>query len=142
MNIIVASRDEGLRRSLARLLDSPSNHVQTTSRSSELIQWVQDGNFDVEWVLDGNFDVVIVDDDLAGMGGVETLPLLKQIRPKLPIIMLSSGTSIEVGRRIAEVGVFYHFVKPVDLSDLMHVVRAVGSGRGDVAYDAPVQGGG
>lgn len=121
MNIIVASNDGVLRRSLADLLESPSNHVQTTSKSSELIQWV----------LDGNFDVVVDDDDLVGMGGVEALPILKQIRPKLPIIVLSSDASQEVSRQIAEIGVFYHFVKPVNPSDLLQVVRAVGDAMGN-----------
>ena len=116
MDIIVASSDGALRQSLADLLESPSNHVQTTSKSSELIQWV----------LDGNFDAVVVDDDLAGMGGVEALPILKQIRPKLPIIVLSFEVSQEVSRRIAEIGVLYHFVKPVNPSDMLQVVRAIG----------------
>lgn len=116
MDIIVASSDGELRRSLADLLSSSSNHVRTTPRSSELIRWA----------IDGEADAVVVDVDLVGMDGVEALPILKQLRPKVPIIVLSSGASVEVGRRIAEIGVFYHFVKPVDPSELMQVVQAVG----------------
>lgn len=115
MDIIVASSDGVLRRSLADLLGDSPNRVRTTSKSSELIQWI----------LDGEVDAVVVDVDLAGMDGVETLPILKKLRPKVPIVMLSADTSLDVSRRIAEVGVFYHFVKPVDPSDLMHVMRAV-----------------
>lgn len=118
MNIIVASSDGALRRSLADLLSSPSNQVWTTPKSSELIRWI----------LDEDFDVIVADVDLVGMDGMEALPILKQLRPKVPIIMLSADASVEVSRRIAEEGVFYHFVKPVDPSDLMQVVRAVGFG--------------
>ena len=120
MNIIVASSDSTLRRSLADLLSGSSTQVRTTPKSGELICWV----------LDSEVDLIVADVDLVGMDGAETLPILRQIRPKAPIIMLSSDTSEEVSRRIAEIGVFYHFVKPVDPSDMLQVVRAVKSGAG------------
>jgi CheY-like chemotaxis protein len=63
------------------------------------------------------------------MGGVEALPILKQIRPKLPIIVLSSNASPEVSQQIAEIGVFYHFTKPVNPSDMLQVVRAIEGSR-------------
>lgn len=118
MNIIVASSDGVSRKLLADLLESPLNCVRMTTKSSELIQWV----------LDEDVDAVVVDVDLGGMDGLESLPILKHLRPKLPIIMLSADASTEVSRRIAEVGVFYHFVKPIDPSDMIHVMRAVGTG--------------
>lgn len=119
MNIIVASSDSQVRRTVSDLLDPTSNQVRTTPRSSELIRWA----------LDGDFDVFVVDVDLVGMDGVETLSILKQVRPKVPVIMLSSDASHEVSRQIAEIGVFYHFVKPLDAADLMQVIKAVGETR-------------
>ena len=119
MNIIVASNDDTLRRSLADLLTGPSDSVEMTPKSSDLIRWV----------LDKDFDVIVVDVELLGMDGVESLPILKQVRPKVPIVMISSDTSTDVSRQIAEAGVFYHFVKPVNATDLIQVVRAAGAGR-------------
>ncbi len=115
MNIIVASSDSVVRRSLADLLGAASNQVRTTPKSGELIRWA----------LDGDFNVFVLDVDLVGMDGLETLSILKQVRPKVPVIMLSSDASPEVGRQIAEIGVFYHFVKPANPSDVLQVVRAV-----------------
>ncbi len=120
MKVIIASSDSALRRSLSDLLANATDEVRTTPRSGDLIRWV----------LDGDFDLVIVDVELAGMDGVETLSILKQVRPKVPVIMLSSDASTEMGRRIAEIGVLYHFVKPVRPSDMLEVVRAAGESRG------------
>ena len=105
---------------MADLLTGPSHNVEATPKSSDLIRLA----------LDRDFDLMVVDVDLLGMDGVESLAILKQVRPKVPIIMISSDTSDELSRRIAEAGVFYHFVKPVDAPDLIQVVKAAGVGRG------------
>ena len=123
MNIIVASSDSVVRRSLADLLGATSNQVRTTPKSGELIRWA----------LDGDFDAFVLDVDLVGMDGLETLSILKQVRPKVPVVMLSSDASPEVGRQIAEIGVFYHFVKPVNPSDMLQVIRAVEEAPSDGA---------
>ena len=114
MKTIIASKDSVLRRLISDLLTGPSNQVQTTSKSSELIQWI----------LEEDIDLIVVDFELIGMDGVESLPILKQIRPQVPIIMISSGLSWEASRGIAEAGVFYHFNKPIDPQDMLQVVTA------------------
>lgn len=116
MKLIIASNDSSLRRSLADLLADASDEVRTTPKSGDLIRWA----------LDGDFGPILLDVDLAGMDGLETLSILKQVRPKVPIIMFSSDASPDVGRRIAEIGVLYHFVKPASPSDVLQVVRSVG----------------
>ncbi len=43
----------------------------------------------------GNFDAIILDVNMPGIGGVETLRRLRELSPKLPILMLSDSNEAE-----------------------------------------------
>jgi len=45
------------------------------------------------------------------------------MRPRLPVIVLSGDHSVEAGRQILQHGVFYYFLKPLDLEELDQIVR-------------------
>lgn len=84
--IIVASSDDALRRFAAHLLEGAGGDVRTVSRSGELLKAV----------LEVDYDLVVIDLALGGMNGMETLPILKRLRPKMPVIVLSEDDSAEV----------------------------------------------
>ena len=74
----VGSRDLRLRRHIGYALNGLGARIVTTGKSSVLL---------VE-VLDHDFDLVILDTDIEGMNGQETLGILRQMRPRLPVLFL------------------------------------------------------
>ena len=95
MNVLAGSEDVTLRRNIAYALNSSGSRVVTTGKSSALL---------VE-VLDQDFDLVILDTEMEGMDGQETFQILRQVRPKAPVLFLhwegedvSNGVRTEEGR--------------------------------------------
>lgn len=41
-------------------------------------------------ILEEDFDIAIIDDDLSKVGGYSIIPLMRKLRPKIPIIRLYS----------------------------------------------------
>lgn len=114
MRIIVASSDDALRRFAAHILDGVGCDVKTVSRSGELLRAL----------LDRDYDLVVIDLALGGISGLETLPILKRLRPKTPVIVLSEDNSAEVRAEAFESGALHYFVLPINPSALVTACTA------------------
>jgi DNA-binding response OmpR family regulator len=71
-----------------------------------------------------SFDMVVLDLMLPGMGGMELLARLRDVKPELPVIVLSARA--EIGDRVAGLdgGAVDYLVKPFSLAELLARVRA------------------
>lgn len=56
----------------------------------EVVAEVEDGETAIELALQQPLDIVLLDIGLPGIGGIETCEQLKQQRPELPILALTS----------------------------------------------------
>ena len=69
------------------------------------------------------FDVVVLDVRMPGLGGLDVIKRLKQSHPDLEVILLSghgAKEDVEVGLRL---GAFDYLQKPVDLGDLVAILK-------------------
>ena len=79
-------------------------------------------------------DVMLTDGD-----GLETLGIVRDQAPQMPIIVLSAQNTLDTAVRASDTGAFEYFPKPFDLDELVRTVRAaVGNAatRGDEAVEA------
>jgi DNA-binding NtrC family response regulator len=74
-------------------------------------------------IAEENVSLVILDSSVQEPSGIKTVEILRKMRPRLPVIVLSADHSVEAGREILQHGVFYYFVKPLDLAELDQIVR-------------------
>ncbi len=44
-------------------------------------------------ILDKDIDLAIIDENLAGMAGSKLIKIIKKSRPRIPLIIISSGNS-------------------------------------------------
>ncbi|WP_437554370.1 response regulator [Sorangium sp. So ce327] len=82
------------------------------------------GEAAVEQVQGEPFDLVITDLRMPGMGGDETLAALKRLHPNLPVIVVTAHASDTAAARCMKEGALWIVRKPVDLDDLLRLVRA------------------
>jgi two-component system invasion response regulator UvrY len=75
-----------------------------------------------------NWDVVILDLSLAGRNGIELLKQLKQIRPNLPVLILSMHSEEEYARRAFKAGAAGYITKDSPRTQLAEAVRKVMNG--------------
>lgn len=64
-------------------------------------------------------DVTLLDVRMPEMDGLEALHRIKQIRPHLPVILLTGHANLEVAVTGMELGAFDYLLKPVAINELI-----------------------
>lgn len=68
-------------------------------------------------------DLIILDINLPGIGGIETLKIIKNIDNSIPVIMLSVINSVDVIIRVFKFGVYDYFDKPFSIYELKKSIK-------------------
>jgi DNA-binding response OmpR family regulator len=74
--------------------------------------------------LRDSFDIVVLDLMLPGIGGFEVLAKLHELKPQLPVIVLTARGEIEDRVAGLDAGAVDYLVKPFSLAELLARVRA------------------
>ena len=84
----------------------------------------------VEFLWDHDCDVLIFDPEIKPIDGAEAIELIKKLRQDLPLVVFADDSSYESGVRIAQAGVFFRLVKPLDAEITSEVLRTLEEKRG------------
>ena len=120
-NVLVIDDEKGMRDML----------FSTLTRQGYRVGLAEDGERGVEKAGAEIFDVVICDIIMPGMGGVETLKLLKQREPAIEVIMTTGYATLETAAVTLALGAFDFITKPYELAALCALLeKAVVRRRG------------
>jgi DNA-binding response OmpR family regulator len=114
-SILYAISDEGMKEQVSEVL----NGIATYS-----LTWVGESGDLLLKILDKDIDLAIIDEDLVGMAGSKLIQIIKKSRPRIPLIIISSGNSKEELARVLEQGVFYFIIKPINGEELKAAVAS------------------
>jgi len=118
--ILVADDDRTIRTVLTQALTRAGCRVHATSSLTTLMRWVGEGKG----------DVVISDVVMPDGNGLEMLPRIAELRPGLPVIVISAQNTIMTAIQAAEAEAYDYLPKPFDLPDLMkRTSKALESGQ-------------
>lgn len=86
---------------------------------------VNSGADALEKVENHKFDLLFLDENMPGMSGLEVLVSIKQIRPNLPVIMITKSEEEElmedaIGSKIAD-----YLIKPLNPNQLLLSVKRI-----------------
>lgn len=86
---------------------------------------VNSGADALEEVEKGKFDVVFLDENMPGMTGLEVLPQIKQMKPNLPVIMITKSEEEHImeeaiGSKIAD-----YLIKPLNPKQILLSVKKI-----------------
>jgi len=87
-------------------------------------------------------DLVVLDHRLPGRTGLDILPELRLICPKVPVIMLTGYGSEWICAAAFKLGVADYLQKPVSAVDLVEAVRRIlspGAGKGEPPSESPMR---
>lgn len=95
------------------------SHILLLSDKGYSVETATNGEDAVSLVKTKPFDLVFLDEMMAGMGGLETLSKIKDIRPELPVIMITKNESEglmeeAIGGKISD-----YLTKPVNPSQVL-----------------------
>lgn len=81
---------------------------------------VENGLKAIDRVKRGDIDVVLLDVKMPGMDGVETLKVIKEIKPNIEVVMLTGHASVESGIDGIKYGAFDYLMKPMEFEPLVN----------------------
>jgi Response regulator containing a CheY-like receiver domain and an HTH DNA-binding domain len=76
-------------------------------------------------VYEENWDIVVLDISLGGRSGLEVLKELKQVRPKLPVLILSMHSEEQYASRAFKAGAAGYITKDSSRAELIKAINKV-----------------
>jgi two-component system KDP operon response regulator KdpE len=131
IRILVVDDESAIRRALRPPLVELGFQVVEASRGEEALQALRAGSY----------DVVLLDINMPGIGGIETLRRIRTFAPRLPILMLTVRDGEEEKVEALELGADDYVTKPFSTRELIARIRtAVRRVRApERAEDAPIE---
>jgi signal transduction histidine kinase len=111
-HVLVIDDEQGLRDMLAYGL-TPRGYT---------VEAAPDGEAGLQKIQAKPFDLVVLDIMMPGIGGVEVLKRIKQIRPESEIIMATGFATLETAVETIKLGAFDYVVKPYSVNQLCTVL--------------------
>jgi two-component system KDP operon response regulator KdpE len=131
IRILVVDDESAIRRALRPPLLELGFQVAEAWRGEEALQLLRAGTF----------DVVLLDVNMPGIGGIETLRRIRAFAPRLPILMLTVRDQEEEKVEALDLGADDYVTKPFSTRELIARIRtAVRRVRAPLrAEDAPIE---
>lgn len=121
--VLVVDDDEATRQFLASGLASSGRRVLTAGSGTEALRAAR--STDV--------DLILLDLTVAGVDGVETFRRIHELKPDLPVVIISGYPNPELMARALEIGPFTIIHKPVDLPQIRKVMDLIAGGSRESA---------
>jgi len=138
-----AKRDAGAKRlSVLVADDNPTNREvlgKILERAGHEVKLAADGDLALDAMEAGHFDIVLLDRNMPGLSGLETLQAIRLMtrgRERLPVVMLSADVTLEAKKEGLEAGADSFIPKPVEALRLLDELRNLTSGKGKDAERA------
>lgn len=110
--VLIVDDEAGMRHSLQRLLQPVGYEVYTARSGSEAL----------EMVKEMPFDVAVLDIQMPGLSGIDAFRRLREIDPKLPVILITAYSTSETAMQAIQVGAYDYILKPFDVATFKEVI--------------------
>ena len=114
IRILVVDDEPAIRRALRPPLMELGFQLAEASRGEEALLALRSGNY----------DAVLLDINMPGIGGIETLKRLRSFAPRLPVLMLTVRDDEEDKVQALELGADDYVTKPFSTRELIARIRS------------------
>ncbi len=113
IRVLVVDDEAAIRRALRPPLAELGFQVTEASRGEEALQLLHAGAY----------DVVLLDINMPGIGGIETLRRIRAFAPRLPVLMVTVREGEEEKVEALELGADDYITKPFSIRELIARIR-------------------
>ncbi|MFQ5882182.1 MAG: response regulator [Candidatus Methylomirabilales bacterium] len=78
----------------------------------------------VRTLLTDEWDLMLLDYHLPGLNGTDALPIIQEVAPRLPVILMIHETTPEDREKALRAGAFCLLQKPIDPRTLLRAIRS------------------
>jgi DNA-binding NtrC family response regulator len=116
MKILIADDEEGLRMSMACILELEGHAVATAA----------DGYQAIDKVKQEPFNLVFLDIKMPGLNGVETFKTIKQLRPQTAVVIMTAFALNDLIKEALQEGAHTCVYKPFEMDTILSVIKDIG----------------
>lgn len=113
--ILLIEDEAAIRRVLKRIIADENKSYE--------VEEAEDGVIGLEIVKENDFDLILCDIKMPKMDGVEVLQKIKELKPEIPVIMISGHGDLDTAVQTMRLGAYDYISKPPDLNRLLNTVR-------------------
>jgi two-component system nitrogen regulation response regulator GlnG len=111
--ILVVDDEESIRWALSKALE----------REGYRIVLAADGAEGLKRATEPGIDLVLMDIKMPGSDGLETLTKIKEVRPELPVIIMTAFGTLQAAVQAMKRGAYDYITKPFDFGELSILIR-------------------
>lgn len=104
-------------------------HIRLLSERGYSVETATNGEDAVNLVRGQAFDLVFLDEMMAGMGGLQTLAEIKELRPSLPVVMVTKNEEETLMEEAIGVKISDYLTKPVNPSQILMACKKFLEGK-------------
>jgi len=104
-------------------IDLLKPHIMFLSKKGYDITGVNSGADAIEQCEQNNFDVIFLDENMPGMTGLETLSQIKQMRPNVPVIMITKSEEEHIMEEAIGAKIEDYLIKPINPNQILLSVK-------------------
>jgi len=121
IRILIADDHSIVRKGIHQILIEgyPDAHIEEAADAESLIKMV----------MEKDWDVVISDISMPGRSGLDALPQIKQISPKLPVLIMSIHPEDHYAVRVIKAGASGYLSKDLAPDELVNAIKRVLAGK-------------
>lgn len=118
--ILIVDDDAQLRRSFGKILSAEGHEVKVAASGEE----------GLEVFAASMPDLVIMDVRMHGLDGIETLKIMHEREPRLPVIIMTAYSTTQTAIEATKLGAFDYILKPFEIPAVLNLIRkALGGSR-------------
>ncbi len=119
--VLLIDDEEEFVETLAERLKTRGLKVETATSGEQAVE-----------LAGKNFDAVLLDLAMPGMDGIATLKRLRQINPRLQIILLTGHATVKKSIQAMKLGAVDVLEKPADIKDILDKIEEASSNKADL----------
>ncbi len=100
-------------------IDLLRSHILLLTDRGYQVETATNGEDAIELVRRQPFDLVFLDETMAGMGGLRALSVIKDVRPELPVVMITKNEDEGLMEEAIGVKISDYLTKPVNPSQVL-----------------------
>jgi len=112
---IIVSEDASV---VNQLTDILMQHDYTVTIEKSIVKFISS-------MLEKEISLLVLDLDQPQGPNFDSIDIIRKLRPRLPIIVLSADGSLEMLNILVQKGVFYTASKPIQAEEIEEVIQAI-----------------
>ncbi|MDD4847837.1 MAG: bifunctional response regulator/alkaline phosphatase family protein, partial [Bacteroidales bacterium] len=94
-------------------------HIMFLEQKGYSVTTINNGKEALDLVQNQIFDIVFLDENMPGLSGLEVLPIMKQFRPSLPIVMITKSEEERIMEDAIGGNISDYLIKPVNPNQIL-----------------------